>query len=66
MAAESEPPLPEERDPREPGEGGRERYGPLQLLRTRKDDGRALLLFSRPEHPGEDDATGPPRTAGRA
>ncbi len=26
----------------------RERYGPLTLLRTRKGDGRALLLFSHP------------------
>ncbi len=25
-----------------------ERYGPLSLLRTRKGDGRALLLFSHP------------------
>lgn len=54
MAAESEQPPPAERDPREPGEGERERFGPLQLLRTRKDDGRALLLFSRRE---DDDGT---------
>jgi hypothetical protein len=41
---------------RTPGEGKtehrppeqRERYGPLSLLRTRKGDGRALLLFSHP------------------
>jgi hypothetical protein len=25
---------------------GKERYGPLALARTRKDDGRALLLYS--------------------
>lgn len=42
-----------------PGEGGaerrepeqQERYGPLSLLRTRKSDGRALILFS---HAGEE------------
>jgi hypothetical protein len=41
---------------RTPGEGEsgerpaeqHERYGPLSLLRTRKGDGRALLLFSHP------------------
>lgn len=25
---------------------GSERYGPLRVLRTRKDDGRALTLYS--------------------
>lgn len=40
-----------ERAPGEGEEGDRpaeqhERYGPLSLLRTRKDDGRALLIFS--------------------
>lgn len=29
-----------------------ERYGPLSLLRTRKGDGRALLLFSHPAEAG--------------
>jgi hypothetical protein len=41
---------------RTPGEGEsehrppeqHERYGPLSLLRTRKADGRTLLLFSHP------------------
>ncbi|HEY2571915.1 MAG TPA: hypothetical protein VGI27_10590 [Solirubrobacteraceae bacterium] len=39
-------PAPHEGEPerREPEQ--RERYGPLSLLRTRKGDGRALLLFS--------------------
>jgi hypothetical protein len=32
-------------EPREPGP--QERFGPLTLTRTRKDDGRALLVFSR-------------------
>lgn len=31
--------------PREPGP--QERFGPLTLTRMRKDDGRALLVFSR-------------------
>ncbi len=41
----------------EPGEPppGAERYGPLQVLRTRKDDGRALSLYSRA--PGEQPAS---------
>lgn len=30
-----------------------ERCGPLTLLRTRKRDGRALLLFSHPADAGE-------------
>jgi hypothetical protein len=43
-----------ERTPRKGEPGDRpaeqhERYGPLSLLRTRKDDGRALLLFSHAE-----------------
>jgi hypothetical protein len=29
---------------------GEERLGPLAILRTRKPDGRALLLYSRVEH----------------
>lgn len=29
----------------EPPRGG-ERYGPLRVLRTRKDDGRSLILYS--------------------
>jgi hypothetical protein len=40
-----------------------ERYGPLRLLRARKDDGRALLLFSQREGRGEDDAPGGPESA---
>jgi hypothetical protein len=35
---------------------GDERFGPLAILRTRKADGRALLLFSRVEQ----DSTGGP------
>jgi hypothetical protein len=65
MTSDSADQTPSERDaatsehaPRE-GESGRrppeqdERYGPLSLLRTRKSDGRALLLFS---HPAEAEA----------
>jgi hypothetical protein len=29
---------------------GEERLGPLAILRTRKPDGRALMLYSRVEH----------------
>jgi hypothetical protein len=29
---------------------GEERVGPLAILRTRKADGRALLIYSRVEH----------------
>ncbi len=50
---------PGEPDPRETGADGEvapeadptagqtERYGPLELRRLRKDDGRALIVFSR-------------------
>jgi hypothetical protein len=60
MTSDSADQTPSERDAaaskRGPGEGEsahspaerRERYGPLSLLRTRKGDGRALLLFSHP------------------
>jgi hypothetical protein len=37
------------------GEG--ERYGPLELRRLRKDDGRSLIVYSRVEREG----VGPPR-----
>jgi hypothetical protein len=30
-----------------------ERYGPLALLRERKEDGRALILFARADRIGE-------------
>jgi hypothetical protein len=56
-----EPPEPGSGDP----DGGRasaapgedERYGPLRVRRTRKDDGRALILYSdaRRAHGGIDD-----------
>jgi hypothetical protein len=57
MAAESEQPTPshssspEPSDSSPPATGGAqvEHFGPLQLLRTNKADGRALLLFSRAE-----------------
>jgi hypothetical protein len=60
MTADSADRTPGEREAaapeRTPGEGAQEdrpaeqqeRFGPLSLLRTRKDDGRALLLFSHP------------------
>jgi hypothetical protein len=37
---------------------GEERLGPLAILRTRKADGRALLIYSRVEHdaPAANDA----------
>ncbi|HWG08903.1 MAG TPA: hypothetical protein VN672_07835 [Solirubrobacteraceae bacterium] len=38
-----------ERTPEPEAETARERFGPLTLLRTRKADGRALLLFSHEE-----------------
>jgi hypothetical protein len=41
---------PERREPEQ-----RERYGPLSLLRTRKGDGRALLLFSHPAEAGTEE-----------
>lgn len=46
-AAASERTPDEGRSEHSPAEQ-RERYGPLSLLRTRKGDGRALLLFSHP------------------
>ena len=60
MTSDSADQTPSEREAtaskRTPGEGEsgdrsaeqHERYGPLSLLRTRKGDGRALLLFSHP------------------
>jgi hypothetical protein len=45
-AASGRAPREGEEERREPEQ--RERYGPLSLLRTRKGDGRALLLFSHP------------------
>lgn len=29
------------------------RYGPLELRRLRKDDGRQLIVYSRPEAPAD-------------
>jgi hypothetical protein len=57
MDAESEQATPSNSSPVEPSnslkpEAGAtqvEHFGPLQLLRTNKADGRALLLFSREE-----------------
>jgi hypothetical protein len=37
-------PAPREPEPRAPGQ--HEDFGPLELMRTRKADGRALLLFT--------------------
>ncbi len=37
------------------GEVPSERYGPLELRRMRKDDGRSLILFSRADG-GADEA----------
>jgi hypothetical protein len=56
--SEGGPDAPEPTSPEDaaaqPGDGAarqqperREEFGPLELLRTRKVDGRALLLFSR-------------------
>jgi hypothetical protein len=59
-----EPPEPgsgdREGDPASEATGGGERYGPLAVRRTRKDDGRALILFSdaRPGRSGIDDDAG--------
>jgi hypothetical protein len=49
MAAESEQPTPSEQPQAAGGEQSSEQFGPLDLLRTSKADGRALLLFSRRE-----------------
>jgi len=49
------PPEPTGSEPgeRTPGEHGDERYGPLRITRTHKDDGRELIFFSdiRDERP---------------
>ncbi len=42
-------------DPPPPERAQQERYGILELLRTRKDDGRSLILYS---HDEPDDAGG--------
>jgi hypothetical protein len=39
-----------QREPPEPPAGG-ERYGPLELARSAKDDGRALISYRRAEDP---------------
>jgi hypothetical protein len=47
------------RAPEPPGAGDasreadNERYGPLELTRVRKDDGRALILYSHDEQPAQ-------------
>jgi hypothetical protein len=59
-----EPPEPSSRDPdgdlASAATRNDERYGPLQVRRTRKDDGRALILYSdaRPGHGRVDDDSG--------
>jgi hypothetical protein len=63
-----EPPEPGSGDPeseaRGAATGGEERYGPLRVLRTRKDDGRALILYSdaRRGRAGIDDGATAQRT----
>jgi hypothetical protein len=47
MDAESEQPKHSDRQPQDLDRASHERFGPLELLRTVKSDGRALLLFSR-------------------
>ena len=47
----SPPPQPPGEPDRPPAQGESERFGPLRLQRYRKDDGRALLLFSRAADP---------------
>jgi hypothetical protein len=42
-----------ESDPSDPPD---ERYGPIALTRTVKDDGRALILFAYEERAGEESA----------
>ncbi len=49
MAAEPEHPTSPEQPQAVNREQSSERFGPLELLRTSKADGRALLLFSRRE-----------------
>lgn len=51
MAAGSTDPPPRERE-------HQQRYGVLELLRTRKDDGRSLILYSHDEPDGEDEGDG--------
>ncbi len=38
--------------PSAPGAPAAERYGPLDLRRLVKDDGRALIVYERAEPPG--------------
>jgi hypothetical protein len=42
-------------DPPPPERAQQERYGILELLRTRKDDGRSLILYSHDEPDGDGD-----------
>ena len=57
MAADSDSPDrpggPDSQSPAEQAEAGRppERFGPLTVERHRKDDGRALILYTRTEDP---------------
>jgi hypothetical protein len=50
-------------DPPPPERAQHEHYGILELLRTRKDDGRALILYSHDERDG--DSAPPAPTGGR-
>jgi hypothetical protein len=48
-ASDSEPAKPEKREAEDAG--GEERYGPLSFRRLRKEDGRALIVYSWVEPP---------------
>jgi hypothetical protein len=47
--AESRPPDAARAAQHDESEGEHERFGPLTIERLRKDDGRALIIYSHPE-----------------
>jgi hypothetical protein len=55
--APSDPRRPPSDEPEnDPSDPPGERYGPLAITRTVKDDGRALILFAYEERAGEEPA----------
>jgi hypothetical protein len=65
LSMTSPPPQPPGPPDRPPAQGESERFGPLCLQRYRKDDGRALLLFSRAVDPLSPAGRGAGEGAGR-
>jgi hypothetical protein len=57
---EARPGPPEDLPDPDPDGASSERYGPLELRRLVKDDGRALIVYSRAEPPEGREPPEPP------